>query len=369
MTKACVLCKKRPSYGIRGSKRAEYCAPHKLRGMVNVRNKTCLECEKQPSFGIRGTKKATHCSLHKSTEMVNVKDKTCLECEKVPSFGTRGTKKATHCGLHKSPEMVNVKNKTCLECEKLPFFGIRGTKKATHCVTHKSPEMVDVKNKTCLECEAQPSFGIRGTKKATHCRAHMSPEMVSVSGKRCVSEWCETRVSNNKYKGFCLQCFVHLFPENQIVRNYKTKERIVVDFVMASFSEMTWTWDRRVVDGCSGARPDVICDLGDQLIIIEIDENHHGSYDSSCENKRLIKLSQDVAHRPIVVIRFNPDAYRTRDGVRHKSCFGFDGNGRVVVTEHVDWHHRLSCLKKTVQHWTTARTSKVLEVVPLFFTE
>ena len=333
MTKACVLCKKQSSYGIRGSKRAEYCAPHKLRGMVNVTRKFCLECEKLPSFGIRGTKKATHCGLHKSTEMVNVNKKTCLDCEALPSFGIRGTKKATYCGLHKSPEMVDVKNKTCLDCEARPSFGIRGTKKATYCVTHKSPDMVDVIN------------------------------------KRCVSEWCDTHVSNNKYKGFCLQCFVHLFPENQIVRNYKTKERIVVDFVMASFSEMSWTWDRRVVDGCSGARPDVICDLGDQLIIIEIDENHHGSYNSSCENKRLMKLSQDVAHRPLVVIRFNPDAYRTRDGVRHKSCFGLDGNGRVVVTNHVDWQNRLSCLKKTVEHWTTARTSKVLEVVPLFFTE
>ena len=369
MTKACVLCTKRPSYGIRGSKRPEYCAPHKLRGMVNVINKFCLECKARPSFGTRGTKKATHCGAHKSHEMINVFLKTCLKCEKQPIFGIRGTKKATYCVTHKSSEMVNVKHKTCLDCENIPSFGIRDRKKATHCRAHKSPEMVNVINKTCLDCEKQPSFGIRGTKKATHCVSHKSPDMVDVINKTCFSEWCDTQVCNNKYKGFCLQCFVHLFPDNQIVRNYKTKERIVVDFVKTSFSEMSWTWDRRVVDGCSGARPDVICDLGDQLIIIEIDENHHGSYDSSCENKRLIKLSQDVAHRPIVVIRFNPDAYRTRDGVRHKSCFGFDGNGRVVVTEHVDWHHRLSCLKKTVQHWTTARTSKVLEVVPLFFTE
>ena len=295
--------------------------------------------------------------------------KACVLCKKQPSYGIRGSKRAEYCAPHKLRGMVNVTRKFCLECEALPSFGIRGTKKATHCVAHKSPEMVNVKDKTCLDCEARPSFGIRGTKKATHCVTHRSSEMVNVKGKRCVSEWCDTQVGNNKYKGYCLQCFVYLFPDNQIVRNYKTKERIVVDFVKTSFSEISWTWDKRVVDGCSGARPDVICDLGDQLIIIEIDENHHGSYNSSCENKRLMKLSQDVAHRPLVVIRFNPDAYRTRDGVRHKSCFGLDGNGRVVVTKHVDWQNRLSCLKKTVQHWTTARTSKVLEVVPLFFTE
>jgi hypothetical protein len=50
-------------------------------------------------------------------------------------------------------------------------------------------------------------------------------------------------------------------------------------------------------------------DLGSHLLIIEVDENKHSSYDCSCENKRLMLLSQDVGHRPIVFLRFNPDDY------------------------------------------------------------
>ena len=54
-------------------------------------------------------------------------------------------------------------------------------------------------------------------------------------------------------------------------------------------------------------RPDLMVDLGYQVVIIEIDENQHISYDCSCENKRLMQLSQDVGHRPVVFIRVHPD--------------------------------------------------------------
>ena len=369
LNKTCLQCNKQPNFGIPGSKKASHCATHKLSEMVNVNSKTCLECDKQPKFGIPGSKKASHCATHKLPEMVNVKDKTCLECNKQPNFGIPGSKKASYCATHKLSEMVNVKDKTCLECDKIPKFGIPGSKKASHCLTHKLPEMINVKDKTCLQCDKIPNFGIPGSKKASHCATHKLPEMINVLHKTCVSEWCSIQVKNKHYKGYCLRCFVHLFPNNQIVRNYKTKERTVVDFIMRSFPAISWTWDRRVVDGCSGAKPDLICDLGDQIVIIEIDENQHGSYDCTCENKRIMKLSLDVGHRALVLIRFNPDTYRTRDGVRHKSCFGVNDRGLLVVTEHADWDRRLLCLKDQVEYWVTARTSKMVEVVPLFFTE
>ena len=173
--------------------------------------------------------------------------KHCVTCKKRPKFGIPGSKKASHCATHKLPEMVNVLRKTCLQCKKIPTFGIPGSKKASHCATHKLPEMVNVLSKTCLQCDKIPTFGIPGSKKASHCATHKLPEMVDVFSKTCVSEWCSIRVSNKLYKGYCLRCFVHLFPNNQIVRNYKTKERKVVDFIMSSFPAFSWTWDKRVV--------------------------------------------------------------------------------------------------------------------------
>ena len=47
-------------------------------------------------------------------------------------------------------------------------------------------------------------------------------------------------------------------------------------------------------------RPDLELDLLYQIVII--DENQHIDYDCSCENKLIMELSQDIAHRPIYSI-------------------------------------------------------------------
>jgi hypothetical protein len=54
--------------------------------------------------------------------------------------------------------------------------------------------------------------------------------MVDITHKKCKFAYCDTQVKN-KYDGYCLSCFIHLFPDRPISRNYKTKERSVVQFV------------------------------------------------------------------------------------------------------------------------------------------
>jgi hypothetical protein len=50
--------------------------------------------------------------------------------------------------------------------------------------------------------------------------------------------------------------------------------------------------------------------LEEQIIIIEVDENGHNNEEyCACENKRIMEISQDLSHKPIVFIRFNPDKY------------------------------------------------------------
>ena len=46
----------------------------------------------------------------------------------------------------------------------------------------------------------------------------------------CKSIFCETR-GNRKYNMYCLTCTVNLFPEIVVKRNYKTKEKYVVDHI------------------------------------------------------------------------------------------------------------------------------------------
>ena len=72
--------------------------------------------------------------------------------------------------------------------------------------------------------------------------------------------------------------------------------------------------------------------MATHVIIIEVDENKHNSYDCICENKRLMQLSKDIGHRPIVFIRFNPDKYVDSEGNTIKSCWRLNKSGGAEPT-------------------------------------
>jgi hypothetical protein len=187
---------------------------------------------------------------------------------------------------------------------------------------------------------------------------------------KCKSEWCNT-IGNNKYEGYCMPCFVNN-PENNnkpIVRNYKTKEKDVADRIMQTFSNFTWVADRRVQDGCSRRRPDLLLDMGSHIIIVEVDENKHANYDCSCENKRMMELSQDLQHRPIVFIRFNPDEYTTQEGILIQSCWKLNKLGvmQIEKSKRNEWEQRIDSLKEQIKYWIDNPTDKTIEIIELFY--
>jgi len=184
----------------------------------------------------------------------------------------------------------------------------------------------------------------------------------------CKTPLCETR-GNPKYEKYCVYCYINTFPEKKISRNYKTKEIVVVDYVKSIFSDYTWINDKKVQDGCSRYRPDLLLDMGTHIIIIEVDENKHNSYDCTCENKRLMTLSKDLQHRPIILIRFNPDSYKNEKGRLIKSCWKSDRFGilKVSKSKQNEWEERLNCLKNQIQHWIKYPVEKTIEIVELFY--
>lgn len=184
----------------------------------------------------------------------------------------------------------------------------------------------------------------------------------------CKSSWCET-IGNPKYNKYCLMCFIHLFPDKPNVRNYKTKEKDVVDRILQTFTNFTWVADKKVQDGCSRRRPDLLLDMGSHIIIMEVDENKHTDYDCSCEHKRLMELSQDLQHRPIVFIRFNPDDYVNQEGILVKSCWKLNKLGvmQIQKTKQKEWEERINSLKQQIQYWIDNPTEKTIEIVELFY--
>ena len=188
----------------------------------------------------------------------------------------------------------------------------------------------------------------------------------------CKSPWCETQPRNNRYEGYCLACFI-ANPENSgksVVRNYKTKERHVGTYIQENFPEYDWIHDKKIQDGCSKRRPDLMLDLLTHVIIVEIDEEQHNDYSSICESMRTMQLSQDNAHRPSVFIRFNPDSYRC-SGQKIPSCFTVNKLGICVISKKqiMQWNNRLEVLREEINKWINVDVCnlKTVQEVYLFY--
>ena len=371
-------CNTIPSYNEEGEP-PKYCGIHKLENMVNVVSKRCFQdnCDKQPIYNYQYEKVAKYCSEHKLENMENVKSKRCIHpnCKKYPVYNVEGEKVAKYCSEHKLENMVDVKSKRCIHpnCKTQPVYNVEGEKVAKYCSEHKLENMVDVKNKTCIHpnCKIRPNYNEQGETLAKYCSEHKLENMVDVKNKRCQSDFCDIFVSN-KNDGYCLRCYIHLFPDKPVARNYKTKEKNVTDFITINFQNLNWITDKKINDGCSRRRPDLLLDLGYQVLIVEIDENQHIDYDCSCENKRMMELSQDVNHRPIIFIRFNPDDYKNVDNENITSCFGINAQSGVLIvkkSKQKEWNERLNVLKNVIEYWVNPenKTDKMIEIIQLFY--
>ena len=254
-----------------------------------------------------------------------------------------------------------------------PSYNVVGETKGLYCNDHKLPDMINVVSKCCLEsgCMKIPNFNVAGETKGLYCNDHKLPDMIDVKNKRCLTPLCPTQVSNPAYEGHCLPCFVNN-PANYgkpVFRNYKTKERDVVDKVQTLFPDVDWRADQRISDGCSKRRPDLFLDMGSHVCIVEIDENKHEAYDCSCENKRIQEIWNDVGCRPIIFIRFNPDSYIDLDNVKHPSCWRNNKLGvcQVPKSKAAEWQQRIETLAEAIRLWMGMVPDKPVETVELFY--
>jgi uncharacterized alkaline shock family protein YloU len=370
-------CKIRSTFNKEGETKPLYCLKHKLEGMVNIVSQTCIHegCKKIPAYNQEGETKGVYCAEHKKEMMVDVITPTCIQegCKIRPYYNKEGETKGIYCSLHKTEGMIDVKNKTCIEygCKKQRVYNNAGERKGIYCSEHKKEGMLNVISQMCIHegCKIRPAFNKEGESKGIYCSVHKKEGMVNVISPTCKTYLCSTIVQG-KYDGYCLRCFIHLFPDKPVSRNYKTKEYAVVEYIKQNYPHLNWIADKIISGGCSKRRPDLLLDLGYQVIIIEIDENQHIDYDCSCENKRTMELSQDMGHRPIIFIRFNPDDYMKNE-TKITSCWGQDNKGICVVkkSKKSEWTERLVILKQTIDYWINPVniTNKTIETIQLFY--
>jgi len=310
-----------------------------------------------------------------------VKSKKCIikGCQKHPIYNVEGESKALYCNGHKKDGMVDVISKKCIVqgCQKHPIYNVEGESKALYCNGHKKDGMVDVKSKKCIikGCQKHPCYNVEGESQALYCGGHKKDGMVNVKSNRCKNEWCHLLVkANSRNEGYCLNCCIHKFPDKKVFRNYKTKECAVAEYIKTEFSDVDWIIDKVVNGGCSKRRPDLLLDMGYQVIIVEVDEHQHKPYDTTCDIARINDLFTDVGDRPIILIRFNPDKYVKKDGTTVPSCWGIHKNGICALKndKRTEWQHRLECLKNQIYYWVNKpenEHAKPIETVLMFYDE
>jgi hypothetical protein len=331
-------------------------------------------CNKYSIYNEPEETKPLYCKDHKKEGMIDVLHKRCKSegCNKQPTYNEPEETKGLYCSFHKKEGMIDVVSKRCKSegCNKRAYYNEPEETKGLYCKNHKKEGMIHVIHKRCKSegCNKHPKYNTPEETKSLYCKDHKKEGMIDVVNKRCKNEWCDTFIKNSKYEGYCAYCFINMFPYKPISINYKTKERAVTDYILKEYPNYTWICDKRIQDGCSKRRPDLLLDLGFQLIIIEIDENQHKSNDCSCENRRLMELSNDTKFRKLIFIRFNPDSYKTHENKTIKSCWKINkGSGILTISSQTDWDNRLKVLQKTLEYWINNETNKMIECIELFY--
>jgi hypothetical protein len=320
----------------------------------------CNQCGKQPCFNIPGSNVGVLCNDHKEPGMINVISQTCeyKDCSTQPCFNFSNELFGKFCAKHRKEGMVNLRERPCEheDCRKKPVFNFADIHRGRFCKEHKQAEMIDVLSIKCQEpgCLLRPAYNVSGVKRPILCSTHKKDGMIDVISKRCLTPMCDIIV-NDSSRDHCSRCTAYLFPDRP--SNFKTREMKLKEYLIAQYPDKTITHDKSVE--CHLYRPDFVFDMGSHTIVIELDENQHKSYDTSCDNKRLVSIFQGLGSRPMVLLRFNPDRYETTGG-----CFRKDGS---IVGKGNEWITRTSSLKSRIDHWLAAQPEREITIEHLFF--
>jgi len=366
----CLSCDKRPTFNLVNNP-AIYCKDHKKPDMVNVTHIKCIHNKrKQLCNECGGISLCEHnnikfvCKQCKGTSICEhnkVKSK-CLDCNG-----------STYC-IHKKIKYKCIEchgNGICIHNKQKQYCKDCGNNNCIH----------NIDKRYCKDCGKSVIVICDHKKDKRYCKDckgisicihnKFKTKCKTCGGSSlCKTPLCEIS-KNPKYDGHCAFCYYHLFPDKPNSRNYKTKERSVTEFILNTFPEYTWVTDKKVEDGCSLRRPDLLLDLGYQVIIVEIDETQHKSYEEICNNRRTMEISKDLDHRPIIFIRFNPDSYKDSDGKIINSCWKINKDGLCSLNKKNEWNSRLDRLKSIIDFWCDEnnKSEKTIEVEHLFFDE
>jgi hypothetical protein len=167
-----------------------------------------------------------------------------------------------------------------------------------------------------------------------------------------------------QYDGLCVRCFCKASPNDPRAVNAKrwfnAREQEVIKVLTEAFPDRHWVLDKGFARGVL-ERPDMrINGSRRRIILVEIDEDSHRSYECGKERAREgVFLTNAPIGATIVMLRFNPDSYTDYDGVKHQSCFKFNpttGTTIVDPKQEKQWKHRCKTLIAAVANYLNPET-------------
>jgi hypothetical protein len=362
-------CKKQPYYNFVDEKIGIYCGEHKLENMVNVTSKKCEyeKCNKCAICNYEGEKIMLYCAEHKLENMVNIKSKKCeyIDCKTLPIYNYVGELTAIYCCEHKLENMVDIKHKTCNfeNCKLRPNFNYNNEKKGLYCYEHKFENMIDVIHKTCNfeNCKIRPHYNYINETIPIYCAEHKLLNMIDIIGHtKCKANFCLGARVNVKYKGYCRNCYQHLFPNDPLTYQIrsKTKEIAVRDYINQNFKgfqhdKPLWSGN---CDCTHRRRIDHRVLIGNTLLCIETDENQHKNYDTTDEEIRYDDLYM-LHSGKFIYIRFNPDKFKNKNG---KSLNPMLYTRLPVLKEEIE---------KQIERIKNEENIELLEIIKLYYNE
>ena len=369
VTKSCEIegCKKRRVYGYEKGK-ATVCKDHAQPDMKDVHNRKCEICDVYACFGYEREKRPSRCSEHTLNGMTDLQHKKCEECKTIATYGY-AKYKPIRCSKHFIEGMKNVVSKMCNVCDEIiASYGYERGKPQV-CVAHISEGMFDVTRDKCKMCDRLPYFGFKKGE-TEYCVRHAEKGMKDFKNKYCKKDKCGTRVSGTKYGEFCYYCFIAENPDVVISKYHKFKEEIVINHIRSSFSSLPFIFNRKISKTCN-RYPDALLNIPslEHIIIIEVDENRHASYDEEDELDRSLQIYEEF-NKPVIFIRFNPDSYKNPiTQKRVTSCFKVDTKTQTLcVARKKELEFRLNELTSVINKCLSSENvRKSNKTIRLFF--
>ena len=115
--------------------------------------------------------------------------------------------------------------------------------------------------------------------------------------------------------GICWNNCVATTIYNKQYKKYQTaKQNKIGALLKKEISIELWCSDKVIDSACTLRRPDFVFDVGDHIVIVEVDENAGNSsayHKKTCERERIrmFEISNSFEGRPLIFIRYNPDNY------------------------------------------------------------